>query len=245
MAYARIQSILEEAGMSHNQPQEVPSGTIDGSNKAFTVAHTPLTDSNYDDVVDTNDVFVLVNGNPANVSSVDTAHGIIELSAAPPEGAELLITYRYSPVSLQFATDLLAEAAAWINKAMRNIDPAVPYDTGIDDPANIDATVRSMTRIWCAAMLLTRDYGFNQDTEQTSKDGFQKLKVAQSMLADFKNAGGVEGGDDGGDTDEAQLEAFQVQSDKDTDGHDLFPSTFRHDEHKFDDRATGPGFNEM
>ena len=241
MAYERIQSILEEAGMSNNQPQEVPSGAADGSNKAFTVAHTPLTDTNYDDVVDTNDVFVLVNGSAASVESVDAAHGVIELNTAPPDGAEVLITYRYSPVSLQFASNLLDEAAAWINKAMRNIDPCVPYDTGVDDPSEIDATVRAITRIWCAAMLLTRDYGFNQDTEQTSKDGFQKLNVAKSMLADFKAAGGVCGGDESGDTDESQLEAFQVQSDG-----DIFPRTFRHDEHKFDDRVdSGPGFSGM
>lgn len=202
--YETIQAILEEAGLSHQQLAETPYGTTDGTNKAFTVSRKPLADSNYDDAIDANDVLVLVNGNPAEVDSVDILKGIITLKNAPAEGASVLIDYRYTPIPLNMAEQRRAEAQQWVDDAMKLAGDCAPYDVDVTSTGN-DAklphpTIRAITRYYAAAQLLIRDYGYNQDTEDTSKDGFKKLEIVAGtkkepgMLDKFISTGGVCGG---------------------------------------------------
>lgn len=200
--YESLQAILEEAGMSHQQLAETPYGTADGTNKIFTVAHKPLSDSNYDDAVTPADVLVLVNGVPATVSSVVAATGVITLASAPAADATLLIDYRYSPTTLEAMEQRRVEAQQWVDDAMKQAGDCAPYTEA--DFTNNDhlphPTIRALTRLYAAAQLLIRDYGFNQDTELTSKDGFKKLelingtKTEDGMLARFIATGGVCGG---------------------------------------------------
>lgn len=208
MAYESLQAILEEAGLSHVQLSEVPHGVVDGTNKVFTISQKPLTDRNYDDVVDVTDVFVLVNGSPATVSAIDATNGVITLQAAPAANAEVLIDYRYSPIALTTVDQRRTEAQDFINSQMVTVDPCAPY-TGVFNPTGgqtlIDNNIRQMVRIYAAAMLLIRDFGFNQDTELTSKDGYKKMelvtgawnhgKFEPGMLDGFMKIGGVCGGD--------------------------------------------------
>jgi len=205
MAYESLQAILEEAGMSHQELSETPYGTADGSNKTFTTAHKPLSDQNYDDVVDKDDVLVLVNGSPVTVESVNAQTGSITLAEAPANGAEIIVEYRYSSIALRYVEQLRREAEDWVNKKMAPVDPCAPY-TGVFNPGEggtlISATVQAIVRIYAAAQLLIRDYGYNQDTELTSKDGYKKLalvvgdKDTTGLINDFIGAGGVCGGDD-------------------------------------------------
>jgi len=81
------------------------SGSIDGSNKEFEVAYTPIADSNGDTIVNPNDVVVYTwtdSDNPATKStvSVQTVYpreGIIVLTTAPATTVEkITCDYRYT-----------------------------------------------------------------------------------------------------------------------------------------------------
>lgn len=213
--YESLQAILEEAGLSHAVLAEEPNGTVDGSNKAFTTDHKPLTDSNYDDVVDATDLRVYVDGVPVAVTSIDAAYGIITLAAAPTVDAEVRIDYRYSPIPSTMVAQRRNEAQNWLNGKMKGIDPASPYTGAFNDVDNpINDTVREICRSYAAAMLLIRDYGYNQDTEGTSKDGFYRLKLVTGdsrnpgLIGDFIASGGVGGaGNNSIDEDDVVVES--------------------------------------
>jgi hypothetical protein len=53
---------------------------------------------------------------------------------------------------------------------------------------NLDA-VRWIVRLYSAGKLLIRDYGFNQDLENTSKDGYKKIAVAKAQLKELAALG--------------------------------------------------------
>jgi hypothetical protein len=220
-AYETLQGILEEAGLSHRVLGETPYGEIDGSNKLFTTHNKPLTDVNYDDSITIADVLVLVNGTPATVVNVDAQNGTIEIETAPEANDEVLVDYRYSPIALSFVSQLRDEVQDEINLAMKAVDPCAPYDYDVQNEEKLpNPTVRQLCRLLAAAYLLIRDYGFNQDTEGTSKDGFVKHKLVMGdgekkpgMLAMFKKKGGVCGEDQDADVDSASLGAFQTDSD--------------------------------
>lgn len=238
-AYESLQAILEEAGMSHQQLAEKPYGSVDGTNRIFTTPHKPLSDRNYDDVVDINDVFVLVNGAPATVESIDAINGVITLVNAPAADVEVLVDYRYSPIPLSVADTRRREAQDYINQNMKRVDPCAPY-TGAFNPGNgqtlIDNTIRTMVRLYAAGLLLVRDYGFNQDTELTSKDGYKKLEMVTGastrgkfdpgMLDAFMAIGGVCGGDNE-EISTGGIGAFETSSDGSI--FDAFDDTARPD----------------
>ena len=67
---------------------EVPSGTIDGTNKTFTLAHTP----------DTGSLLLFLNGIlEREGASYDytLSGGTITMAVAPPAGSTLLCSYTY------------------------------------------------------------------------------------------------------------------------------------------------------
>lgn len=199
--YETLQSILQEAGMSHRVLAEVPYGVADGSNKAFTVSRKPLSDGNHDDKVDRDDVFVLVDGVPAEVDEVDEVNGVIELVSAPAENAKITVDYRYSSWTMAELAKLRAEAQQWLDDIMKQAGDCAPYTsydaTSSEASAEVHPTVRAITRMYAAALLLTRDYGYNQDTELTSKDGFKKLEMINGtkdepgMIQKFIASGGA------------------------------------------------------
>lgn len=216
--YESIQAILEEAGMSHQQLAEVPYGLANGTNKAFTTTHKPLSDTNYDDTVDASDVLVLVNGSPAEVATVNASNGVITLKNAPAVDAQMLIDYRYTATPMHTIEQLRSEAQQWVDDAMKQAGDCAPYDVDFaDSTKQPHPTIRAITRYYAAAQLLIRDYGYNQDTELTSKDGFKKLaliigdKNDVGMLARFIAQGGVCGGT--GDT--AAMDSIASSSDGD------------------------------
>ncbi len=202
--YETLQAILQEAGMSHRVLAEVPYGEANGTNKIFTTQHKPLSDGNHDDGVTGTDVLVLVNGSPATVDTVDDVNGIITLTTAPANDATVTIDYRYSSWSLTELANLRAEAQQWLDDRMASVGDCAPYTaydaTSVDPDAAVHPTVRAITRMYAAALLLTRDYGYNQDTELTSKDGFKKLELINGtknepgMIQQFIASGGACGG---------------------------------------------------
>jgi hypothetical protein len=171
LAYESKQSILEEAGFSHVVTGETLNGIANGSNTIFTANHIPLTDSNYDDTVDTTDVVVYVNGVSVAKTSLNVETGAITLTAAPANGATVTANYRYSPVTDQAVGQVQEEAGDLVDERLADID----------HPAT-SATIRKIVRYYAAGLLLARDYGFQSDTEQTSKDGYKKMEMAEKWL---------------------------------------------------------------
>lgn len=183
--YETKQAILEEAGLSLKVLGEELAGSVDGSNKTFTTAYGSLTDANDDDTVNKDDVTAYVNGVVVPVASVDATNHTITLVTAPAVGTTVTADYRYSNITDAYVTKIRQEAEAWINDAMDGIDPT-PYET-------VPATVRKLTRQYAAANLLIREYGMNQNTDGTSKDGYNRLKMVEATLAKYIAIGGSTG----------------------------------------------------
>lgn len=194
-AYETKQAILEEAGLSHRTLGEKATGATDGSNKDFYVKHKPLSDANYDDNVDAQDVVAYVNGSAVAVSSIDVTSGKISLTSAPAASTAVTIDYTYCPVSDNYIENVREEAQDFVDDFMSDVD-TTPYDSP-------SATIRKVTRWYGAALMLIRDYGFNQDTELTSKDGYKKLKLAEDTLQAYYDKGGQSGASGNGADDVA------------------------------------------
>lgn len=210
--YITLQEALEEAGLHHVQLGDAALGVVDGSNKAFSLSHKPLADWNYDDEVTIDDIKVYVDGSPVAVSEVDARFGTFELTKAPSSDTAVTVDYVYSPVPLDYVKKLRAEATAWINKQMSRVDPCAPY--GRSNKV-IPGTVAELCRNYVAARLLIREYGYNQDIEGTSKDGYKRLEQVKADLMEYMKSGGECG--DGSDGDTGIFGAGGVSSSSDGD----------------------------
>lgn len=212
--YTTLQDIYEEAGLAVAANSETPNGEANGTNKVFTVHNKPIVDADSDDVVTAADVQVYVNGSPVAVTAVNSLFGNITLAVAPAEDDEVTVDYRYSAVSMDYVSKLRDEAEQAVNNRMKLVDSCVPYGEGDKD---VPVTVRNLTRQFAAAWLLIREYGFNQDIEGTSKDGYKRLETVKEALEEYAATGG-ECGSDGDNMPGTGAGAFQASSDG-----DLFP----------------------
>lgn len=194
--YTTLQDIYQEAGLAIAAYGENAIGEVDGTNKVFTVHNKPLVDMNSDDEVTKDDVQMYVNGTPVVVESVNALFGNITLAVAPAAEAVVTVDYRYSSTDMDYVAKLRAEAEQVVNSRMKFVDSCVPYGEGDED---VPATVRNLTRQFAAAWLLIREYGFNQDIEGTSKDGYKRLETVKASLEEYAALGGNCGSDgDGG-----------------------------------------------
>lgn len=183
--YVTKQAILEEAGLSQPILAEPLSGLANGSNKVFTTLKKPLADTNYDDTVDMYDVVLYVNGSSAPIASVDGPSGTITAVTAPANAVVVTADYRYSPLLDAYVSQVSEEAEDYIASNMDVIDP-LPYKT-------VPPTIRKIARWYAAGMLLAKDYGFQRDTSQTSKDGEAKIAQAEKWLDAYIATGGSTG----------------------------------------------------
>lgn len=214
MSYTSLQDIYEEAGLAIAAYGENAIGEADGTNRVFTVHNKPLIDTNSDDDITKDDVQVYVNGSPVAVTSVDSTFGNITLTVAPAAEAIVTVDYRYSAVNMDYVSKLRDEAEQAVNNRMKLVDSCVPYGEGDKD---VPVTVRNLTRQFAAAWLLIREYGFNQDIEGTSKDGYKRLETVKEALEEYAATGG-ECGSDGDNTPGTGAGAFRASSEG-----DLFP----------------------
>jgi hypothetical protein len=182
MSYVTKQAILEHAGLQHRQTGAELAGLANGTNTVFTTEKKPIVDSNYDDAVTTADVIVYVNGSPVTVSSINAVTGAFTLAAAPVNGSVVTADYSFSNVTETEITQAREDAEDAINDVMGDID-TVPYET-------VPATVRKIAKWYAAGLLLSRDYGFQSDSEETSKSGRAVLKQAETWLDKYAERGG-------------------------------------------------------
>ena len=174
-------NILREAGFVLRVVDEC----VEVNDRAIRTAFANYISPTAGDAVATvNDVIVTVNGTAVEASTIDATSGVITLTSAPAEGATVKVSYYYSPVTLEYVDTVRQDAQCAINTKMRKVDSCAPYTT-----ENVPHLIRMITRLWAGGLLLARDYGFNQDVEQTSKDGYYKIKEAKSLLDEFYNFG--------------------------------------------------------
>lgn len=162
-----VQAILEEAGLYHRRSVQV----VADKNGIIALEDSPLADRNYNDIVDFEDVLVRDGGEKLEVVDVDVENGIIKL-AKPLNGDDRLwVNYAYSSVSASFVEKVRGEVLAEVRRVLSEAEIE----------RNLDS-VRWIVRLYSAGKLLIRDYGFNQDLENTSKDGYKKIDLAKSQL---------------------------------------------------------------
>ena len=99
---------------------------------------------------------------------------------------------------------------AWIDKSLEGVDPCAPAGKyGREIPGRV---VELCTN-YAVARLLIREYGFNQDIEGTSKDGYKRLEIVKQDMQEFVKSGGVCGA--GSDDLSAGLGAVGARCDGD------------------------------
>lgn len=182
MSYASVQSIRESAGLLSKAENETPAGSANGTNKVFTTKRRPIVDSNNDDEVTIEDVSLFVNGASVPVASIDKDTGTVNAVTAPVNGAKVTIDYHFSPISDEYVEGKQEEADDWVDTKIRTAGilpaPNLPLEP-------IPGVISTIAELYAAGIILTRDQGSRYDGEQTSRDGFSKIKQARELMEDF------------------------------------------------------------
>lgn len=165
--FESVQAILEEAGLIHRQ-QNI-SAEIQGN--YIILNDGIIADSNYNDLVDFEDVTVFCGGEKIEVSNIDAENGVIELANNLKNGEIANVSYNYSNVRQALVEKIRGEVLAEIRKVL-----AI---STIEQNRDI---VGYIVRIYTAGKLLVREYGFNQEIADTSKDGYRKIELAKAEI---------------------------------------------------------------
>lgn len=188
--YVTLQAIRVEAGMQNREVGKAPAGgNVDGANTDFFVDSTPIVDSNHDDLVNQTDVVAYVDGSAAPVSEIDNTTGLVRLTTAPAADTDVTLDYTWSPVDDVQVSELRDEGEAWLNKRVGRV-----IDISTLTADTFPREWRTIVKLWCAAMILIRDYGSSTDTDESSKDGYKKLGTAKKLLAEWLEEQGAETG---------------------------------------------------
>lgn len=156
-----IKDILQEAGLYHRQLLEFN----DVNSSVISLGDYIL--------ADVKDVRVLVDNKLVKVTEVDTTNALITLEKPVVSGQEVSVRFASSSVEPEYVEKVRAEA-------LSEIISKIPCEAAWAD--DYKPTLRYIQRLMAAGMLLVRDYGFNEDIENTSKDGYKKLELASEKL---------------------------------------------------------------
>jgi hypothetical protein len=178
MGYVKKQPVREEAGFQHIEDFIELSGVRNGVNRSFYAPEIPIVDNNRDDEVTIADLVVRVDGSNVSIDSVVPDTGEIVLTLAPAADTTVTARYAHSQLPDDYIDELIAEADSLINGAIGDYVSSTPLA-----PSHKHfPTARLISRLYAGGLALTRDYGANADTEETSKDGYKKLERAQLLL---------------------------------------------------------------
>ena len=165
--FESVQAILEEAGLIHRQ-QNI-SAEIQGNH--IILNDGIIADSNYNDLVDFEDVTVFCGSEKMEVLNINAENGVIELANNSKNGEIANVSYNYSNVRQALVEKIRGEVLAEIRKVL-----AI---STIEQNRDI---VGYIVRIYAAGKLLVREYGFNQEIADTSKDGYRKIELAKAEI---------------------------------------------------------------
>ena len=173
--YESIQSILEEAGLYHQEKTEL-SGI---SGKNILLDDHFLADTNHDDIVDKSDIFVTTDGKVIEVSEVDATNGLVILTKDVKPEQIISLKYCHTSVDQKFVEKVREESIAEVGAKAGCVSIFEEKYKPI---------VRYIIRLLSAGKLLIRDYGFNEGVDGTSKDGYKKIELAMQKLNDLIKA---------------------------------------------------------
>ena len=122
-------------------------------------------------MVDFEDVAVFCGGEKMEVSNIDAENGVIELANNSKNGEIANVSYNYSNIRQALVEKIRGEVLAEIRKVL-----AI---STIEQNRDI---VGYIVRIYAAGKLLVREYGFNQEIADTSKDGYRKIELAKAEI---------------------------------------------------------------
>lgn len=186
--YITRQEVREEAGFQHPEENGSLTGAIDGANTVFMTEHKPIVGRRYINTISVEDVTVYEDGTPVNVSLLDQESGVVTLETAPAAEVSLSIYYHHSQLSDTYVDKLIAEATGIVHRALRSNGMTIPFDSEDDAMGPYYPTIQMIVRLYAAGLALTRDYGSNADTEETSKDGYKKMTTAKKELLELIEA---------------------------------------------------------
>lgn len=177
MSYATTQAIRETAGLQSRVDNETPQGPVDGSNRVFAVARTPIVDTDYDEEVTTEDVAATVNGVRVPVSAVNPDTGEITLATAPTIGARVRVFYQQSSLTNEYVSGKQEAADSWVDMKI------APYVKLPLSP--VPDVIVTAAELYAAGMILYKDYGNRASTDYSTKDGQLKIKEARALLDEY------------------------------------------------------------
>lgn len=173
--YETIGRILSEAGfflLARNENVRVEKGII---STAYGNIISKKTDVDQD--VNKDDVSVYISGDEFVVKEIDAENGRITLEDTEQTTQNAKVTYHYSPVMVSFAEVTREDVENRIRKKLSGMSGCECMKK-----ADFKESLRMITRLWAAGLLQTKDYGYNVDSEETSKDGYRKINEAKSLL---------------------------------------------------------------
>lgn len=224
-----LQAIRQEAGLQHQKKSDVVLGTADGTNKIFITPRTYVVDRNHDDVLTGADVVLYANGIPVAVDTVVAESGQITAVAAPTNGATMKADYAYSVMNNEDVLAYRVEGTDWLKTKVRSY---INYDELTTD--TYPKVFGTIVRLYCAGLILIRDYGSSADTDKTSKDGYEKIKLAEKLLNDWVTDTSDDSGTVAPATGSMLTDGNVFARNKDLDGRALSPTPdtdefFHHD----------------
>lgn len=181
--YSSLQDIREESGHQHVVKLASMTGTADGANTSFYVARTYVVDRDYDDSLAAADVVVYDDSVAVTATSVNGTTGEIVLDSAPAASSVMKCTYAWSALSDAKVTKYRNEAISFVQRRLKGI---LDYTTW--DSSDVPDELKTITRMYAAALILIRDHGSSADTELTSKDGYKRLGWAKKALKEYIQA---------------------------------------------------------
>ena len=174
--YENLVRILQEAGFLFFVRNE--QCEIAGDNIAVANPNLVARKCNDDHIIATVDeVTVHCGKEKLSIKDIDADQGVIVLADVPEEAVDVRVFYSYSTIELDFLEIVRDDVEGLINSKLRSLGRCANLRSAISMNK-----LRVITRLWAGGLLLSREYGYNTDSEQTSKDGYRKIQEAKSML---------------------------------------------------------------
>ena len=174
--YEKLERILQEAGFLFTVRDEQCEVVGD----RITVANPTLIAKKCEgDQIEATveDVTVLNDGRETKVKEVDAEQGVIVLEQPLESNKTVSVFYRYSMIELDYLKVVRDDVEELIRAKLRNLNQCAKFKT-----TEVINKLRIITRLWSGGLLLSREYGYNTDSEQTSRDGYRKIQEAKTLL---------------------------------------------------------------
>lgn len=164
-----LTAIIREAGLYHRQVLEFN----DINSSVIQLGDYIIADTNNDDLVDKKDMLVTVDNHSVEVVELDADNGLVTVNPAPRSGQTVRVRFASSSVELDYVEQIRAET-------LSELSAKIPCSAVWNNEHRSALTY--IHRLMAAGALLIRDYGFNEDIEGTSKDGYKRLKLVNDKL---------------------------------------------------------------